>query len=290
MDMKQIQAETEKFRAEMMAIQSKYIANPTPENLVKMQQEMMAVQQKMANLTAQYIAVAEGAEVRPESFDFDADEGDEELEQFIKDHPVPADKAKYLPIGAMLLCTNYEPYQVFAMTGEKSDWKDAMKEAWGIKNAKDGREMLASLLDGRHESVLGEDYRNFKAKKPNELDEDSIESYETLVEAAGEYLPTLAPYIGKCKTLIAWDLDRAGYLARIFVHLGWIDEKESFDWIAKVAAKIKASGFTKWEEYFASILVGRAIHMGFDPEVIAAVYEILVENKEFMKSHPFSAL
>ena len=289
MDLKQIQAESEKFQAEIMAIQAKYMANPTQENMMKMQQEMMVVQQKMAELSAQYAAVANGAEVRPESFDFD-DEGDEELEQFIKDHPVPADKAKYLPIGAMLLCTNYEPYEVFAMTGEKSDWKEAMKEAWGIKNADTGRQMLTSLLEGRHEAVNGEDFRNFRAGKPNELDEESVESYEVLIETMSEFLPNLVPYAEKCKTLIAWDLDRAGYLARIFVHLGWIDAAESFDWMAKVAAKIKASGFTKWEEYFVSILLGRAMHLGFSPEVIAATHEIFIENEGFLKSHPFSAL
>jgi hypothetical protein len=292
MDMSQLQAEMMRLQTEMMQVQAKYMADPTPENMAKMQQELTAISQKMNDLSAQNTdgggGYGQGAgEAAVPNY---IEEYEKELEQFRKEHPAPADKAKYLPIGAMLLYTNDEPYEVFAMMGEKSDWKDAMNEGWGIKNANEGRKMLESLLDGRHESVFGKDYRNFKDGQPNELDDDSIESYRELIESISEYLPKLTPYAEKCRTLVAWDLDRAGYLARIFAHLEWIDSAESFEWLAKTAAKIKSAGFTAWEEYFASILIGRALHMGHSIFVIEATREIVEENEEFLKEHPISAL
>jgi hypothetical protein len=304
MDLKQIQAETEKYQAEIMKIQSKYMADPTPENMMKMQQEMAVISQKMSELSAEYMAVAakdmtaRQQEIAASAYaqaggDIDVsgliEDDEKEKAQFVKDHPAPQDKAKYLPLGALLLYTNDEPYQTFALMDGQEEWRDAMKEGWGLKNAEGGKKMLASLLEGRHEAALGEDYRNFKAGKPHKLSREDVEGYEETLENLQEYLPALLPYAQKCSSLLAWDLDRACYLARIFVHLGWISDSESFDWIAKVAVKIKA-GFASWEEYFASILVGRSVHMGYDDVMIGAAYDLLVDNKAFLDGHPISAL
>jgi hypothetical protein len=149
--------------------------------------------------------------------------------------------------------------------------------------------MIASLLKGRHEAKFGEDYRNFKAGKPHELDEDSTENYNETLENLKQDCPALLPAAKKCETLLAWDLDRAAYLARIFAHLNWIDEAELFNWMEKTAEKVKVL-FSNWKEYYASILIGRAVAYSFDYQVIGAAYEIFEEKKDFLKSHPFSDL
>jgi hypothetical protein len=58
---------------------------------------------------------------------------------------------------------------------------------------------------------------------------------EDVLETLGEDLPALLPHAQNCQTILAWDLERAGYLARIFAHLGWIPEKETFGWLKKTA-------------------------------------------------------
>jgi hypothetical protein len=285
---KDLQAEMEKYQAEIMKIQGKYAADPSPENILKTQQEMAELSQKMAALSMQIAGGAMGADMF-QAMSAGEDEDDEELKQFILDNPPPPGKAKYLPLGALLLVTNGEPCETFAMTGEQDDWAEMLEQSWDIKNAEQGRKMLSSLLKGRHEAKFGEDFRNFKAGKDHELDDDSAENYNKTLDALKDDCPALLPSAKKCETLLAWDLDRAAYLARIFTHLEWIDEAELFKWMEKTAEKAKAS-FSNWKEYYASLLIGRAVAYSFDYQVIGAAYEIFEEKKDFLKSHPFSEL
>ena len=280
-----LQDELAAYQAEVMKIQTKYAANPTPANIAKMQKEMFALSQKMSELSMQIAA---------ESYDamsMDDDDGydEEAVQKFVSDNPPPKDKAKYLPIGALLLLTNGEPYETFALIQDQGDWLEAMEGAWGIKEAEEGKKMLRSLLKGRHEAKFGDAFRSFKNKKPHELDDDSIDNYKETLNNLKEDCPVLLPFVKKCNTLLAWDFERAGYLARIFAHLGWIDLKETFEWLEKTTAKIKEN-FSGWEEYAASILVGRAVAFSFDYQVIAAVQELFEEKKGFLKGHPFSSL
>jgi hypothetical protein len=144
-------------------------------------------------------------------------------------------------------------------------------------------------LQGRHTQVFDGDYRKFKAGKPHKLEEDSVEAYNDMLETLGEYLPALLPYAKNCKTILAWDLERAGYLARIFAHLGWIPEKESFDWLKKTAAEIKKT-FSSWEEYSVSIMTGRALHFESADTVIGAACELFGDKKALLDSHPIADL
>ena len=280
-----LQDELAAYQAEVLKIQTKYAANPTPANIAKMQKEMLAMSQKISELSMQIAAESFGAM----SMDDDDDDDEEALQKFISDNPPPKDKAKYLPVGALLLLTNGEPYGTFALMQDKGDWLEGMEGAWGITDAEEGKKMIKSLLKGRHEAKFGDDFRSFKGKKPHGLEDDSIDNYKETLDSLKEDCPALLPFVKKCSTLLAWDFERAGFLARIFAHLGWFDIKETYDWLEKAAAKIKEH-FSGWEEYAASILVGRAVAFGFDYQVVAAANELFEENKEFLKSHPFSAL
>jgi hypothetical protein len=305
MDTQQMQQEMQRIQLEIMQIQAKYTADPTPENMMKMQQEMATLTQQMTDLSMQYASAAmndtygdqadammAAAMVGQNGGNFDVsnlftDGDDEEEQEFVKQHPVPPDKEKYLPIGALLLSTGGEPYETFAIM--QDDWLEAMEDGWGMSSADEGKEMLSSLLEERHEAAYGDDYRKLKAGQANGFDEESIEGYEETLQNVKEDVPALLPSVQKCDTLLAWDLERAGYLARIFVSLNWLNESEMFDWLEKTAEKIKAA-FSSWEEYVASIMMGRAVAMGFDFSVVGAAYELFGEKKAFFKNHPISGL
>jgi hypothetical protein len=288
MNMQQLQQELAQLQMEMMNVQAKY-ANK-PEDYPKMNQELAALSQKMNELSMQYASAAMtesyGSDV--DLSDFLEDDG-EEIQQFILDNPVPPGTEKYMPIGALLLTTHGEPWPVLAMTSDKDYWMDVLKGGWDIKKIDAGRKMLASLLEGRHASKFGDDFRKAKAGQPNELDGDSIENYNDTLEGLSEDLPELLPYVQKCDNILAWDLERVGYLARIFHSLGWIDDAEVFDWLAKAAEKIKTT-YSSWEEYVAAILVGRAIAYSFDYIMIGSAYEIVIDGKEFLEAHPLKSL
>jgi hypothetical protein len=273
---------TQQLLEEMQRLQMEYVANPTPENLAKMQGEMTRLQQEMMAASMQGASAAMEAAF---------DDGDDaaEREQFVKDHPPVPGKAKYLPIGALLLITNDEPCETFALVGDKEEWQEAITEAWDISDAAAGREMLESLLQGRHAGVFDEDYRAFKAGRSHELDEDSVEAYNDMLDTLGGNLPALLPHARACETILAWDLDRAGYLARIFAHLGWIPEEEAFDWLERIAARVKAT-FGSWEEYAVSVMVGRALHFESADPVIGAALELFGDKISLLDGHPVSRL
>ena len=150
-----------------------YAANPTPENLAKMQSEMMRLRQEMIAASMQDVSAAMNSAF-----------GDDEAEQkkFVEEHPPAPGKAKYLPIGAFLLNTNGEPCETFALTGGKEEWREGISESRDIDDAQAGREMLESLPRGRHTRVFDEDYRKFRAGKPHKLNEDGVEAYNDMLE------------------------------------------------------------------------------------------------------------
>lgn len=292
---------------EMQRVQTEYAANPTPENLMKMQSEIMRLQQEMVMASMQtaptdgygvgnsFFAEAQDAAAFGQLLGqsagelFGGEDDAQEVADFIAAHPPAPDKAKYLPIGAFLLSTNGEPGETFALMGEQDEWLEAISEGWDIQDAQAGREMLQSLLQGMHTSVFDGDYQAFKAGQPHDLDEDSVEAYHDMLESLREELPVLLPYAQSCQTILAWDLERAGYLARIFAHLGWLSEAEAFDWLGKAAAQIKQT-FQCWEQYTVSIMIGRALHFESADPVISAACELFDRNNPFLSRHPFSAL
>ena len=281
-DLVKLHEEMAKYQEELLNLQLKY-ANPTPADIARMQEEMLALNKKITDISMQFADAPSSGDI-----DFN-DEEDEDILQFIKDHPAPKDKEKYLPLGSLLLCTNGEPCETFALINEQDDWLESLEEGWGFECPDDGKKMLPTLLKGRHETKFGEEYRKLKSGKAHKLNKDSVEGYMETMENLKEIFPRLLPYVKKCDTLVAWDLERVCYLARIFVHLGWISQDDAFKWMEKVAVKVKET-FSKWEEYFASILMGRAVAMGFAYQVIDAASEIFEEKKDFLKKHPISAL
>lgn len=87
--------------------------------------------------------------------------------------------------------------------------------------------------------------------------------------------------------MLAWDLERIGYLARLFHNIGYIDEKETWVWIKKSAEKTKET-FTTWEDYILSLLIGRGFAMGADLLPFEVAHDLLTQRKDFLDANPLS--
>ena len=285
-----------KVQQEMMKVQMQYASDPA-----KMQKEMERLSNRMNEISMQYASAMAGSYVIGQAdignmvanayADAEgSDEADEKAKaDFVAANPVKADLEKYLPIGATLLTTQDEPWQCFAFMEEKEYWLEVLKQGWDIKKVADGRKMTESLLKGRHQAKFGEDYVKFKAGRSHKLDGDSVEGYNDNLATLATYVPALVPFAERCSTLLAWDLERAGYLSRIFHALGWIDQKEMADWLERTAKEIKAN-FNTWEEYIVSVLIGRAVAFRFDDAVVGAADYVLNEGKALLKKYPISRL
>ena len=284
-------AEMQKKALEMQKQMMEQMGIEMPEGTEDYMQQAMAQQaaftQQMQGMTAQEIMEAAQGELDESWFE---EEFDPEAEKaFIAANPVPPECARYMPIGALLIGTWGEPYETLVITTDAEDVLSALENGWGTESREDGLEMLASLMEGRHAKKFKKTHEALKAGNFDEVDEDDADDYALSVEGITAALSIPQNLVDNCETLIAWDLERVGYLARLFVKVGYISEDEAWDWIKKAAAETKMY-FKSWEEYIVSILIGRGLAMGVAQEPYLVAYDLLNDSRAFLDSRPISDL
>jgi hypothetical protein len=220
--------------------------------------------------------------------------GDEEADEkailrFIAEHPVPGGLDKYLPIGAVLVAAAGEPFETVALMGGKADFREELGDAWGVSNREEALKTLEWLMTEGHAAQYGDDYLKFKTGKTHGLDGDAVTGYNDTVGAIADELPALLRATRECGTLRAWDLDRVGYLVRVFAHVGWLAELDVWDWLGRAAEEIRET-FDAWEDYVASLLIGRGVAMGFHMLPLAAACDLFEEGRGFLDSFPVETL
>ena len=267
------------------------------EAMMKQQMEMQSAMMGGIDFGQMQEAAQENMEAYASMFE-DDEMSEDELNAFLEAHPVPEEMKKYLMIGATLIGTNDEPYISLALTGDKEDYRDSIESSWGIDGREDALDMLESLLGGRHSVLFQKSYDILRKKGADDyfendndpsFDEDDIENFLGAKEILAEFEPLSEEDIDGCKTLYAWDLDRIGLLARILSHVGYITEDEAYDWLQK-ASKKAGDTFGTWQEYFASLLLGRALHFGLNREPFAVAYDLLTDNSELLKTYDILSL
>ena len=252
-------------------------------------QQIIMQQAQMQGMTAQEIMEAAQAEMAESGY-YEEDEFDEEeMNAFIAAHPVPPECSRLLPIGALLIGTWGEPYETLAIISDVEEIEGALENSWGIDSREDGLKMMTSLLAGRHAKKFKKTHEALKAGNFDEVDEDDAEDYALSVEGITDALEIPQSVVDNCETLIAWDLERIGYLARLFVKIGYISEDEAWDWIKKAAAETKKH-FKNWDEYIVSVLIGRGFAMGVAQEPYLVAFDLLHDSRPFLDSRPISDL
>ena len=254
-----------------------------------MMEQQMVVQQAAMDSFQGQLADMFGDVDNDEEEDEDEELDEEAYNTFVEENMVPDKYMKYMPIGALLTGTHGEPYQTLTLIQDEEYTSNILENGWGIEDREDGLDMLESLLGGRHAELFAEDFANAKAGNYDEMDEDDVEDYEASIEAINEILELPKELILACDTLYAWDLDRIGYLVRLFVNMEYISEAEAWEWMKKAAVKVKET-FSTWEEYIISLLMGRGFAMGLAQEPYAVALDLLTDSKEFLDSNPISNL
>jgi exonuclease VII large subunit len=265
-------AQYEAMMRQQMQLQAQMMGNIDPQTAQAMQEQMVAA-----------MGAVQGDD------DGDDEISEEELLAFVQANAVPAQYKKYMPIGALLIGTQGEPYETLRLMQDEEDTAYILENGWGIEDRDEALEMLESLLGGRHAKKFAGDFANARAGNFDALDEENAEDYRNSVEAIVEVLELPEERVNRCETLYAWDLERIGYLARLFVNIGYISEEEAWSWIQKAAEKIKAT-FTSWEDYMISVLLGRGFAMGLHREPYAVALDLLTDSRTFLDENPISAL
>ena len=254
---------------------------------IEVQKAMMA---NMGNMQGQVMAQQEQlAGLMPEMMEYDEEAEAAALEAFLATNKVPAKYKKYMPIGALLIGTQDEPYETLHLIQDEEDTSMILEGGWGIESREEALEMLESLLGGRHAETFAENFKNAKAGNYEEMDDEDVEDYETSVEALTDILEFPKELVNNCETLYAWDLERIGYLVRLFVNIEYISEEEAWEWMEKAAVKIKET-FSSWEEYIISVLLGRGFAMGVHQEPYAIALDLLTDSRAFLDENPIDKL
>ncbi|WNY26273.1 DUF1266 domain-containing protein [Methanolapillus ohkumae] len=214
---------------------------------------------------------------------------DEEIEQFLATHPVPPEMKKYLLIGAVLAGANGELYETLALTGDVEDYLEELYEDWNLCTKDDAVEMMDWLIAEGHAAAYREDFLSYKIGNVCNLTEEDIVNYELTVDSLIDILGLPQDLVNGCESLGGWDIDRIGYLARVFAHVGLISETDAWYYLQKGAA-LAESQFKSWEEYFISLLIGRGFAEGFDEEPFIVVYDLLTKNRQLIDKYPISDL
>lgn len=135
-----------------------------------------------------------------------------------------------------------------------------LARAWGVTDK--------SGVGARMDWLLGDGERRFDSGFSAFLDGRADDSDEPLDAACGirvrHFRSRLlrenicAASVERCQTLLAYDLERAAYLARLAHGVGYLEEGEAWSHLRRIA-RMACSRFGSWEEYFVSHMLGCAL-------------------------------
>lgn len=279
----QAQQQAMAMQEQIMEMQRQAMAagGMTPEMMQQMQAQAMQMQQQMMGIM--------GGEVDMSGMYGDDEEEEQAKEEFVAAHPQPEGTSKYLAMGSFFTVMRDEPLETLEMMGDVEDYVEEMDDSWGVDDRESLIKMIESLLAGRAFKSYNDTYLAIKAGKTDDVDEDDVESYQETVESLGEVLDISLKDINKCSSILGWDLERAAYLARTGAHAEYITKEEAWDYLKRAAAQAKDT-FGDWTEYAVSIVMGRAVHMGYHEVYFYLIQELLVDSPEFLAARPIKSL
>lgn len=201
-------------------------------------------------------------------------------DDFYQQHKLSPEQEPILNIGALLIAANNRADAVTLRSRlHPSHLTPVLSGAWGIKDTSGTKELLNELLSL---PVLKKHALISSAQLSNEDLFKSIKS-NCGSEIAKRNLYFSKEYFDGVKDLAAWDIERAGLVARYAFNLGWLTQDETIDYL-KALHKLAAQHYTNWLDYFTGYLKGRVILYNKD---IEDAYSYLFAVADFYKKDDF---
>ncbi|MHC5252830.1 DUF1266 domain-containing protein [Listeria kieliensis] len=215
--------------------------------------------------------------------------------KFIEENRVSPEEQVYLGLGAVLVDVNSATSLVFKMRGKPKYMAQVIEAGWGINDRATALQMIDWLLEHGHAAEYQTEFENFRAKNFKGASAEEVANWKELednIKTFGSEF-TIEDF-RNCTTVIAWDFERAAFLARVCSHLGYLEEQEAWKIIKeRVAPLVRKEGFKDWKEYAASFLAGRSFCFGAnDVDVVLTTNDLLGEKKEatVWQESPLSSL
>jgi hypothetical protein len=175
--------------------------------------------------------------------------------------------------------------------------KETLATAWGVTDEASAAETLTWLLDHGIREFSREYYNADEilaiAQNPGAATEEELALARNAVMSYDECAETLKRDYGYTDdtlngivTLAAFDYDRLVTLGRWCVKAGYMAEDVFFDY-AGAAALSAENYYSGWEQYYAAVMLGRAISAGWSASETEIAEKLLKSEDSPYKKYEF---
>ena len=188
-----------------------------------------------------------------------------------------------LVFGAVLAARNNMPYDELTPAEFKDASIQVLGSSWEITDSASAKLQLDDLLNAGHRKEGDPILEKIKTNAPADL-EEAAGLYNDVKKNLIDSYGYTEEQINSIKTISAWDYDRLVNVARFSYYAGYITEAEMWDYINKAATAAKAD-YNSWNDYFAGVIIGRAISygQGFSDSATAAGKLLKDDNSPYKK-------
>ena len=165
-----------------------------------------------------------------------------------------------LVFGAVLAARNDMPYDELTPAEYKDASIQVLGSSWEITDSASAKVQLDALLNEGHRKEGDPILEKIKSNAPADLKEEA-DLYNDVKKNLIDSYGYTEEQINNIKTISAWDYDRIVNVARFSYYAGYITEPEMWDYINKAVTAAKAD-YNNWNDYFAGVIIGRAISYG----------------------------
>ncbi|WP_342316320.1 YbeU/YbeR family protein [Lysobacter sp. FW306-1B-D06B] len=170
-------------------------------------------------------------------------------------------RAQLLGFGALTGRAYGEPISDLKIPSSEPNGNEIwLANAWDVADTKTAVSRLEWLLDAGTRSEYEENFRKIsRGAGVTELEGVRSADYVRLRHAKEQLIQAGMEdaHVSHCQSMLAYDLERAAYLARIAFAVGYLDEEYTLACLRRIAS-LARSTFTAWENYLTSFLLTQA--------------------------------
>lgn len=136
-----------------------------------------------------------------------------------------------------------------------------LAETWNIANEAGTTERIEWLIKNGSREKYGDLFSQIAQGTPlSELENVPAAEYLRFQNAAGQLVQSgvSESVVKNCRSMLAYDMERAAYILRIAVAVGYIKEDVAWNYLRRIS-NLSCGYFTSWQDYCSSFVLAQAL-------------------------------
>ncbi|WMY72957.1 DUF1266 domain-containing protein [Buttiauxella selenatireducens] len=223
---------------------------------------------------------------------------EQEKEQLYSQHQLPPEKESLLAFGALLTRQRGEVPGILPVR-KLDETADGLAAQWDINDSQSAHSTIEGLLHHSEEKTEWRAYsENLLIKLRNKDIQDTEETAEEVRSSINNYQAATTAFktdldyddsLSVNTDLRAWDLERAAFLARCSLALGYITEDEAWSYINEAQRQAKEK-YADWKDYFIGFFLGRSLEYAESSYEISRFYGEMFEANSLWVKYPLKSV